>query len=156
LFEISHCKGDWSVMAFIDQEIAKIREEAGDKKVLCALSGGVDSSVVAALIHKAIGDQLTCIFVDHGLLRKNEVEDVMSSLKDDFHMNIIQIDASDRFLNKLEGIEDPEEKRKVIGNEFIEVFDEEASKLADVDYLAQGTLYSDVIESGTDIGKGVK
>src|SRR5699024_1242667 len=89
-------------------------------------------------------------------LRKNEVEDVMSSLKDDFHMNIIQIDASDRFLNKLEGIEDPEEKRKVIGNEFIEVFDEEASKLADVDYLAQGTLYSDVIESGTDIGKGVK
>src|SRR5699024_5551681 len=94
LFEISHCKGDWSVMAFIDQEIAKIREEAGDKKVLCALSGGVDSSVVAALIHKAIGDQLTCIFVDHGLLRKNEVEDVMSSLKDDFHMNIIQIDAS--------------------------------------------------------------
>ena len=120
------------------------------------MSGGVDSSVVAALIHKAIGDQLTCIFVDHGLLRKNEAKEVMESLADDFHMNIIQIDAAERFLSKLAGVEDPEKKRKIIGNEFIEVFDEEAAKLTDVDFLAQGTLYSDVIESGTEMGKMVK
>ena len=128
----------------------------GDRKVLCGLSGGVDSSVVAALIHKAIGDQLTCIFVDHGLLRKNEAKEVMESLADDFHMNIIQIDAAELFLSKLAGVEDPEKKRKIIGNEFIEVFDEEAAKLTDVDFLAQGTLYSDVIESGTEMGKMVK
>src|SRR5690625_995988 len=128
----------------------------GDEKVLCALSGGVDSSIVAALIHRAIGDQLTCIFVDHGLLRKNEAEEVMGLLADDFHMNIIQVDASERFLSKLKGVDDPEQKRKIIGNEFIEVFDEEAAKLTDVDFLAQGTLYSDVIESGTEMGKMVK
>src|SRR5690625_3647579 len=134
LFSVSECKGDWSIERFIETEITHIQEVVGDKKVLCALSGGVDSSVVAALIHKAIGDQLTCIFVDHGLLRKNEANEVMASLADDFHMNIIQIDAVDRFLDKLAGVEDPEEKRKIIGNEFIYVFDEEAGKLTDVDF----------------------
>ncbi|MEI3605373.1 glutamine-hydrolyzing GMP synthase [Pseudogracilibacillus sp. SE30717A] len=156
LYTVSKCKGDWSIDRFIETELNRIKEVVGDKKVLCALSGGVDSSVVAALIHKAIGDQLTCIFVDHGLLRKNEVNDVMESLAEDFHMNIIQVDSAERFLSKLEGVEDPEKKRKIIGNEFIEVFDEEAAKLTDVDFLAQGTLYSDVIESGTETGKMVK
>lgn len=156
LFSISGCRGDWSIEGFIDTEIAAIQQEVGDRKVLCGLSGGVDSSVVAALIHKAIGDQLTCIFVDHGLLRKNEGKEVMESLKDDFHMNIVQVDAEERFLSKLNGVANPEEKRKIIGNEFIEVFDEEAGKLTDVDFLAQGTLYSDVIESGTATGKAVK
>src|SRR5690625_123185 len=156
LFTISGCRGDWSVEKFIEEEISRIKEMVGDEKVLCALSGGVDSSIVAALIHRAIGDQLTCIFVDHGLLRKNEAEEVMGLLADDFHMNIIQVDASERFLSKLKGVDDPEQKRKIIGNEFIEVFDEEAGKLTDVTYLAQGTLYSDVIESGTELGKMVK
>ena len=156
LFSISGCSGDWSIDRFIEEEIGNIKAEVGDRKVLCALSGGVDSSVVAALIHRAIGDQLTCIFVDHGLLRKNEANEVMSLLADDFHMNIIQIDAEERFLSKLVGVDDPEKKRKIIGNEFIHVFDEEASKLKDVDFLAQGTLYSDVIESGTETGQKVK
>src|SRR5690625_323912 len=110
---------------FIDMEMDKIREKVGDRKVLCALSGGVDSSVVATLIHRAIGDQLTCIFVDHGLLRKNEANDVMSLLADDFQMNIIKIDAQQRFLDQLKGVSDPEQKRKIIGNEFIQVFDDE-------------------------------
>ena len=156
LFDICGCDGKWSAERFIDTQLAAIKETVGDRKVLCALSGGVDSSVVAALIHKAIGDQLTCIFVDHGLLRKNEVAEVMASLADDFHMNIKQIDASDRFLDKLSGVDDPERKRKIIGSEFIEVFNDEASKLTDVDFLAQGTLYSDVIESGSALGKSVK
>lgn len=156
LFTVSGCSGDWSIERFIDEEIANIKAEVGDRKVLCALSGGVDSSVVAALIHRAIGDQLTCIFVDHGLLRKNEANEVMSLLADDFHMNIIQVDAAERFLTKLAGVDDPEKKRKIIGNEFIHVFDEEAGKLTEVEFLAQGTLYSDVIESGTETGKKVK
>ena len=156
LFSISHCEGDWSIEQFMEEEIDRIRNVVGDEKVLCALSGGVDSSVVATLIHRAIGDQLTCIFVDHGLLRKNEAEEVMGLLADDFHMNIIQVDASERFFSKLAGVSDPEQKRKIIGNEFIEVFDEEAGKLTDVTYLAQGTLYSDVLESGTLTGKKVK
>lgn len=156
LFDISGCRGDWSIESFIENELKNIQETVGDKKVLCALSGGVDSSVVATLIHRAIGDQLTCIFVDHGLLRKNEAEEVMELLAGDFKMNIIKVDAQERFLSKLEGVDDPEQKRKIIGNEFINVFDEEASKLTDVDFLAQGTLYSDVIESGTEVGKKVK
>lgn len=156
LFSISGCAGDWSIEEFIQSEIANIQAEVGDKKVLCGLSGGVDSSVVAALIHRAIGDQLTCIFVDHGLLRKNEGSEVMNLLADDFHMNIIKVDAEKRFMSKLAGVDDPEEKRKIIGNEFIHVFDEEAGKLTDVDFLAQGTLYSDVIESGTLTGQKVK
>src|SRR5699024_10261242 len=117
LFSICHCDGKWSMEQFVDSEVEHIREIVGDRKVLCALSVGVDSSVVAVLIHKAIGDQLTCIFVDHGLLRKNEASDVMELFAGDFHMNIIKVDAQERFLSKLEGVSDPEKKRKIIGNE---------------------------------------
>lgn len=156
VFEICGAKGDWSMQNFIDIEIAKIRETVGDKNVLCALSGGVDSSVVAVLIHKAIGDQLTCIFVDHGLLRKGEADQVMETLSDGFNLNIIKVDAQRRFLDKLAGVSDPEQKRKIIGNEFIYVFDDEASKLQGIDYLAQGTLYTDIIESGTATAQTIK
>ncbi|MEJ8548544.1 glutamine-hydrolyzing GMP synthase [Brevibacillus borstelensis] len=156
LFEICGCEGNWSMTTFIDDEIKKIRETVGDKKVLCALSGGVDSSVVAALIHKAIGDQLTCMFVDHGLLRKGEAEGVMETFANKFSMNVIKIDARERFLGKLKGVTDPEQKRKIIGNEFIYVFDEEASKLKDMDFLAQGTLYTDIVESGTATAHTIK
>ncbi|MBC1371786.1 glutamine-hydrolyzing GMP synthase [Listeria booriae] len=153
---ICGCKGDWTMENFIDIEVAKIREQVGDKKVLLALSGGVDSSVVGVLIHKAIGDQLTCIFVDHGLLRKGEAEQVMETLYGDFHMNIIKVDAKERFMSKLAGISDPEQKRKTIGNEFIYVFDDEATKLDGVEFLAQGTLYTDIIESGTATAQTIK
>lgn len=153
---ICGCKGDWTMENFIDVEVAKIREQVGDKKVLLALSGGVDSSVVGVLIHKAIGDQLTCIFVDHGLLRKGEAEQVMETLYGDFHMNIIKVDAKERFMTKLAGISDPEQKRKTIGNEFIYVFDDEATKLDGVEFLAQGTLYTDIIESGTATAQTIK
>lgn len=140
---------------FIDLEIAKIREQVGDRKVLLALSGGVDSSVVGVLLQKAIGDQLVCIFVDHGLLRKNEAQQVMDALGE-FGLNIILVDAKDRFFSKLAGVSDPEEKRKIIGNEFVYVFDDEAQKLDGIDFLAQGTLYTDVIESGTDTAQTIK
>ncbi|WP_042141934.1 glutamine-hydrolyzing GMP synthase [Paucisalibacillus sp. EB02] len=156
VFDVCEAKGDWTIENFIDQEIDVIREKVGDRKVLCALSGGVDSSVVAALIHKAIGNQLTCIFVDHGLLRKNEADDVMKVFGEDFDMNIIKVDASERFLGKLKGVDDPEKKRKIIGNEFIYVFDDEAAKLKDIDFLAQGTLYTDIIESGTETAQTIK
>ena len=126
-----------------------------ETKVLCALSGGVDSSVVAVLIHKAIGDQLTCIFVDHGLLRKGEAEGVMKTFSEGFHMNVIKVDARDRFMDKLKGVED-RTKRKIIGNEFIYVFDDEASKLQGMDFLAQGTLYTDIVESGTATAQTIK
>ncbi|MCR6525212.1 glutamine-hydrolyzing GMP synthase [Lysinibacillus capsici] len=156
VFDICEAKGDWSMANFIELEIAKIREIVGDKKVLCALSGGVDSSVVAVLIHKAIGDQLTCMFVDHNLNRKGEVEQVMKTFTEDFDMNLIKIDARKRFMDKLAGVSDPEKKRKIIGNEFIYVFDEEASKLEGMDFLAQGTLYTDIIESGTSTAQTIK
>ncbi|GGG30717.1 GMP synthase [glutamine-hydrolyzing] [Lysinibacillus alkalisoli] len=156
VFDVCDAKGDWSMQNFIDIEIAKIRETVGDKKVLCALSGGVDSSVVAVLIHKAIGDQLTCIFVDHGLLRKGEADQVMATLADGFNLNVIKVDAQRRFLDKLAGVSDPEKKRKIIGNEFIYVFDDEASKLEGIEYLAQGTLYTDIIESGTATAQTIK
>lgn len=146
----------WTMESFIEKEIEKIRATVGDKQVLCALSGGVDSSVVASLIHKAIGNQLTCIFVDHGLLRKGEVESVVETFSEKFHMNFIKVDAKERFLTKLAGKTDPEEKRKIIGNEFIYVFDEEAAKLKGIDYLAQGTIYADIIESGTAITATIK
>ncbi|WP_425456366.1 glutamine-hydrolyzing GMP synthase [Brevibacillus fluminis] len=156
LFRICGCKGDWSMTNFIDEEIAHIRETVGNKQVLCALSGGVDSSVVAALIHRAIGDQLTCMFVDHGLLRKGEAESVMETFVGKFDMKVIKIDARKRFLDKLAGVTDPEQKRKIIGNEFIYVFDEEAQKLKDMDFLAQGTLYTDIVESGTATAQTIK
>jgi GMP synthase (glutamine-hydrolysing) len=156
VFNVCECSGDWSMGNFIEMEMAKIREQVGDKKVLCALSGGVDSSVVAVLIHKAIGDQLTCIFVDHGLLRKNEAESVMKTFTEGFHMNVIKVDAKERFLSKLEGVSDPEKKRKIIGNEFIYVFDDEATKLEGIEFLAQGTLYTDIIESGTATAQTIK
>ena len=156
VFDICGCKGDWSMENFVEIETEKIRQVVGDKKVLCALSGGVDSSVVAVLIHKAIGDQLTCIFVDHGLLRKGEAESVMKTFRDGFNMNVIKVDAKDRFLSKLAGVSDPEQKRKIIGNEFIYVFDDEATKLEGIDYLAQGTLYTDIIESGTATAQTIK
>ncbi len=156
VFNVCDCSGSWSMESFIEMEIAKIRETVGDKKVLCALSGGVDSSVVAVLIHKAIGDQLTCIFVDHGLLRKYEADSVMKTFSEGFNMNVIKVDAKDRFLNKLKGVSDPEQKRKIIGNEFIYVFDDEAAKLEGIEFLAQGTLYTDVIESGTATAQTIK
>nr|QXF68957.1 guanosine monophosphate synthase [Enterococcus avium] len=155
-FDICGAKGDWSMESFIDVEINKIREQVGDKKVLLALSGGVDSSVVGVLLQKAIGDQLTCIFVDHGLLRKDEGDQVMDSLAGKFGLNIIRVNAKDRFLGKLAGVSDPETKRKIIGNEFIYLFDDEAAKLDGIDFLAQGTLYTDVIESGTDTAEVIK
>ncbi|CAM2933943.1 glutamine-hydrolyzing GMP synthase [Salinicoccus roseus] len=154
--DICGCHGEWTMDNFIAIEIDKIREEVGDRKVLCAMSGGVDSSVTAVLMHRAIGDNLTCIFVDHGLLRKGEAEMVMEQFGEGFNMNIIKVDAKDRFLNKLKGVADPEQKRKIIGNEFIYVFDDEASKLEDVDFLAQGTLYTDIIESGTETATTIK
>ena len=134
---------------FISRSIEDIKKKVGDKKALCALSGGVDSSVAAVLVHKAIGDNLTCVFVDHGLLRKNERQEVERVFRDEFHMNLIVVDAEDRFLDKLKGVTDPEKKRKVIGEEFIRVFEEEQSKLSDIAFLVQGTIKSDVIESGT-------
>ncbi|MBT2663068.1 glutamine-hydrolyzing GMP synthase [Bacillus sp. ISL-45] len=156
VFKVCECEGNWSMENFIEIEMEKIRQQVGDKKVLCALSGGVDSSVVAVLIHKAIGDQLTCIFVDHGLLRKDEAEGVMKTFADGFNMNVIKVDAKDRFLSKLEGVSDPEQKRKIIGNEFIYVFDDEAEKLKGIEFLAQGTLYTDIIESGTATAQTIK
>ncbi|WP_277674011.1 glutamine-hydrolyzing GMP synthase [Piscibacillus halophilus] len=153
---ICQCSGEWSMENFIELEVEKIRDQVKDRKVLCALSGGVDSSVVAVLLHRAIGDQLTCIFVDHGLLRKNEADDVMKMFREGFNINVIKVDAQDRFLSKLKGVNDPEQKRKIIGNEFIYVFEDEASKLKDIDYLAQGTLYTDIIESGTQTAQTIK
>lgn len=138
---------------FIDKQIEEIREKVGNKKALCALSGGVDSSVAAVLVHKAIGDKLTCVFVDHGLLRKHEKEEVEKVFRDEFHMNLIVVDAEDRFLNKLKGVTDPEKKRKVIGEEFIRVFEEEQSKLEDIEFLVQGTIYPDIVESVNKEGK---
>jgi len=137
------------MQSFIDKQIEEIKSKIGDKKALCALSGGVDSSVAAVLVHRAIGDNLVCVFVDHGLLRKNERVEVERVFRDEFHMNLIVVDAEDRFLGKLKGVRDPEKKRKVIGEEFIRVFEEEQSKLTDIDFLIQGTIKSDVIESGS-------
>jgi len=147
LFNICGCKPVWTMAGFIETEIESIRQKVGKGKVICALSGGVDSSVVALLIHKAIGDQLHCIFVNNGLLRKGEAERVQNLFTRHFRINLDYVDASERFLGKLTGISDPEQKRKIIGNEFIYLFEEEAKKLGQVDYLAQGTLYPDVIES---------
>ncbi|WP_027106348.1 glutamine-hydrolyzing GMP synthase [Ligilactobacillus ceti] len=155
-FDVCDAKANWSMDDFIEMQIKNIREKVGDKKVLLGLSGGVDSSVVGVLLQRAIGDQLTSIFVDHGLLRKGEAEQVMESLGGKFGLNIIKVDAKERFLSKLAGVADPERKRKIIGNEFIEVFDDEATKLNGIEFLAQGTLYTDIIESGTDTAQTIK
>ena len=156
VFKVCGCSGDWSMEDFIIEEVQRIKELAGDNKVVCGLSGGVDSSVAAVLVHKAIGDQLTCIYVDHGLMRFGETEQVCRTFQQQFQMNFNYIDAQERFLSKLKGVSDPERKRKIIGEEFIRLFEEEARKLGSVDYLVQGTLYSDVIESGTDTAARIK
>ncbi|MBM4158287.1 MAG: glutamine-hydrolyzing GMP synthase [Ignavibacteria bacterium] len=147
IFKICNCKANWKISSFIEDTIKSIREKTHNKKVLCALSGGVDSSVVALLIHKAIGKNLTCIFVDNGLLRLNEPEKVNRIFRKNFDMNLISIDAKKQFLKQLKGITDPERKRKIIGNEFIKIFEAEAKKIREAEFLAQGTLYPDVIES---------
>ncbi len=156
LFEICDCQFNWTTQDFIEETVADIKAKVGDKKVICALSGGVDSSVAARLVHKAIGEQLVCIFVDHGLLRKNEGAEVKATFEEEFGMNLVYVKAQDRFLSKLNGVSDPEQKRKIIGNEFINVFEEEADKLGDIEYLVQGTIYSDVIESGVGDSATIK
>lgn len=156
LFEKCNVNANWSKSSFIDEKISDIKKQVGDKKVICALSGGVDSSVAAVLVHRAIGKQLTCIFVDHGLLRKNEAEQVEQIFKEQFDMNLIKVDAKDRFLGKLKGVSDPEKKRKIIGEEFIRVFEEESKRLGEIDFLVQGTIYPDVVESGANSSGLVK
>ncbi len=152
--EICGCAGDWTPDNIVADAIAAVREQVGDGKVLLGLSGGVDSSVVAALLHEAIGDQLVCVFVDHGLLRHHEGDQVMETFAEHMHINVIRVNAAERFFAALAGVEDPEEKRKIIGGKFIEVFEEEAQRLEGVDWLAQGTIYPDVIESaGAKTGK---
>ncbi|WP_435817225.1 glutamine-hydrolyzing GMP synthase, partial [Lactobacillus intestinalis] len=155
-FKVCGAEANWTMDDFIEMQVDEIRKKVGDKQVILGLSGGVDSSVTATLLHKAIGDQLTAIFVDHGMLRKDEGDQVMKALNKDLGVNIIRVNAQERFLNKLKGVTDPEQKRKIIGKEFIEVFNEEAKKLKDVDFLAQGTLYTDVIESGTNTAQTIK
>jgi GMP synthase (glutamine-hydrolysing) len=156
LYKVCGCSADWKMSSFVEQSIKNIREKVGDKKVLCALSGGVDSSVAAVLVHKAVGKQLTCIFVDHGLLRKYEADQVEQVFRNQFDINLIRVDAEQRFLDKLAGVSDPEKKRKIIGEEFIRVFEDEAKKIGAVDFLVQGTIYPDVIESGIGDGAVIK
>jgi GMP synthase (glutamine-hydrolysing) len=152
LTDICGCEQGWSAASVIDDQIARIRAQVGSGRAICGLSGGVDSSVAALLVHRAIGDRLTCVFVDHGLMRKNEGAQVVAAFRDHFKVPLVAVDAEERFLAKLKGVSDPERKRKIIGAEFIRVFEEEAAKLEDVHYLVQGTLYSDVIESGGGTG----
>jgi GMP synthase (glutamine-hydrolysing) len=152
LRDISGCDMEWSAASIVDEQIARIRAQVGTGKVICGLSGGVDSSVAAVLVHRAVGEQLTCVFVDHGLMRKNEGEQVISAFRDEFGIPLVAVDAEDRFLRRLAGVTDPEAKRKAIGSEFIRVFEEEAARIGDAKYLVQGTLYSDVIESGGGTG----
>jgi len=152
LYDICRCSGDWKMSDFVSESVEAVRSQAGDAKVICGLSGGVDSSVVASLVHKAIGDQLVCIFVDNGLLRKNEYEEVVSTFRNHFHMDLRVVDWSEQFLSGLAGVTDPQQKRKIIGSEFIKAFESEASKIPNARFLAQGTLYPDVIESGSKDG----
>jgi len=156
VFDTCKSEANWNMKNFIEDQIAIIRRQVGDKKVLLALSGGVDSSVVAALLLKAIGQQLVCVHVNHGLMRKNESENVVEVFRNQLNANLIYVDATDRFLGKLENVADPEQKRKIIGSEFIRVFEEEARKLEGIDFLGQGTIYPDIIESGTKTAKCVK
>jgi GMP synthase (glutamine-hydrolysing) len=148
LYEIADAPPAWTPAAVIEEQVERVRAQVGSERVLCALSGGVDSAVAALLVHKAVGDQLTCVFVDHGMLRKDEAEQVVEVFGDYFHVPLVHVQAQDRFLELLAGVDEPEQKRKIIGREFIRVFEEEAAKLGDVKWLVQGTLYSDVIESG--------
>ena len=156
LYDWCGCKGLWRMESFIEETVRSIREQVGDGRVICALSGGVDSSTTAALVHKAVGDQLTCVFVNHGLMRKGEPERVCKFFRENMKVNLVAVDASERFLNRLRGVTDPEEKRKIIGEEFIKVFEEVAGRLGKVEFLAQGTLYPDVIESGTRVAARIK
>ncbi len=156
LFGVCGCKGQWKMEDFVQQSIEKYREKLSGKKVLLALSGGVDSSVAAVLLHKAVGRNLTCVFVDHGLLRKDEGDFVEKTFRDGFDMNLIRVNADDRFLKKLAGVTEPEEKRKIIGEEFIRVFEDEAKKLGKINVLVQGTIYPDVIESGAGDASTIK
>jgi len=152
LGDVCGCERTWSAASIVEEQVARIREQVGSGRVICGLSGGVDSSVAAMLVHRAVGDQLTCVFVDHGLMRKNEGEQVISAFRDGFRVPLVAVDAEDRFLRRLRGVSDPETKRKIIGEEFIRVFEEEAAQLEGARYLVQGTLYSDVIESGGGTG----
>ena len=156
VFDMCKAEANWNMKNFIEDQVELVRRQVGDRKVLLALSGGVDSSVVAALLLKAIGQQLVCVHVNHGLMRKNESENVVEVFKNQLNANLIYVDATERFLGKLEGVADPEEKRKIIGGEFIRVFEEEARKLEGIDFLGQGTIYPDIIESGTKTAKCVK
>lgn len=156
VFETCKAEANWNMKNFIEDQTELIRRQVGDRKVLLALSGGVDSSVVAAMLIKAIGQQLVCVHVNHGLMRKNESESVIKVFRDELHANLIYVDAVERFLGKLENVADPEQKRKIIGSEFIRVFEEEARKLEGIDFLGQGTIYPDIIESGTKTAKMVK
>ncbi|MBE6847250.1 MAG: glutamine-hydrolyzing GMP synthase [Ruminococcus sp.] len=156
LFDTCRCEKNWTIENFIEDQVALMREQIGNDRVILALSGGVDSSVVAALLIKAIGKQLTCVHVNHGLLRKGEPEEVCRVFREELGADLVYVDAVDRFLDKLAGVEDPEKKRKIIGEEFIRVFDEEAAKLEGIRFLAQGTIYPDIVESGMQSGKAVK
>jgi GMP synthase (glutamine-hydrolysing) len=157
LYNVAAAPPAWTPAAVIEEQVERIRERVGSERVLCALSGGVDSAVAALLVHKAVGDQLTCVFVDHGLLRKNEAEEVVATFDGHFHVPLVHVQAQDRFLERLAGVDDPERKRMIVGEEFIRVFEEEARRLGDVRFLVQGTLYSDVIESGgTDNAELIK
>jgi GMP synthase (glutamine-hydrolysing) len=150
LYNVAGAPPAWTPAAVIEEQVERIRAQVGGERVLCALSGGVDSAVAALLVHKAVGDQLTCVFVDHGLLRENEAEQVVETFSGHFHVPLVHVEARERFLSRLAGVDDPERKRKIVGEEFIRVFEEEASNLGNVRFLVQGTLYSDVIESGGD------
>ncbi|PKM76547.1 MAG: GMP synthase (glutamine-hydrolyzing) [Firmicutes bacterium HGW-Firmicutes-15] len=156
LFEVCKLKGDWDLSDYIEEMIQAIRDKVGDKKILCGLSGGVDSAVAATLVHRAVGDQLVCVYVDNGLMRKDESEQVIRTFKDQMKMNLVFADSGERFLSKLKGVSDPEKKRKIIGEEFIRVFEEEARKLGEIDYLVQGTIYPDIVESGTKTAQTIK
>jgi len=156
LFEICGLRGDWDLSDFISEAIEEIKNKVGKKRILCALSGGVDSSVAATLVHQAVGEQLNCVFVDNGLLRKGEARQVIDTFAKEMKMNLVFVDAGERFLAKLAGITEPERKRKIIGEEFIRIFEEEKAKLGEIDYLVQGTIYPDIVESGTSTAQTIK
>jgi GMP synthase (glutamine-hydrolysing) len=156
LYHVCGCRPTWTMTSFIDRSIAAVRQQVGASRVLCALSGGVDSATAAALVHRAVGDHLTCIFVDHGLMRLGEPEQVVTTFRDAFHVPLIHVNARDRFLARLAGVTDPEQKRRAIGEEFVRVFEDEAQRLGQVEFLVQGTLYPDVIESGTRTAARIK